>query len=134
MAEAFLRDMAGDAFEIVSAGAVPGRIDPDAITAMREVGIDISSAQTKIVDPYLRERFHYVITLCNREAEQACPIFPGAIWREQWPIDNPARQKMLGLDHGVAVRRARDSIRQHVGEFVQKHHHPKSGRGQSAWK
>lgn len=53
MAEAFLRDMAGDEFEIVSAGAVPGRIDPDAVTATRDVGIDISSAQTKIVDPYL---------------------------------------------------------------------------------
>ena len=46
---------------------------------MREVGIDISSAKTKVVDPYLRERFHYVITLCDREHERSCPDIP---WRD----------------------------------------------------
>jgi len=75
MAEAFLRDLAGDELEIVSAGGEPGRLDPDAVTAMREAGIDISSAQAKVVDPYLRERFHYVITLCDRAKERSAPYF-----------------------------------------------------------
>ena len=75
MAEAFLRALTGKEFEIVSAGAQAGRLDPEAVIAMREVGIDISSARTKIVDPYLRERFHYVITLCDREQERSCPVF-----------------------------------------------------------
>jgi arsenate reductase len=70
MAEAFLRELVGDDIEIVSARAEAGELDPDAIAAMREVGIDISSARTKVVDPYLRQRFHYVITLCDREKER----------------------------------------------------------------
>jgi len=134
MAEAFLREMVGDEIEIVSAGAEAGELDPDAVAAMREVGIDISSARTKVVDPYLRQRFHYVITLCDREKERSCPVFPGAIWRQKWTIDSPAAlEEAAGLDHGVAVRHARDAIRRHVGEFVKEHHHAKSGRGKSAW-
>jgi len=133
MAEAFLRELAGDELEIVSAGAEAGRLDPDAVAAMREVGIDISSARTKVVDPYLRERFHYVITLCDRAAERSCPIFPGAIWRQKWPIESPAALEAAGLDHYVAVRYARDAIRRHVVEFIKKHHHTKSGKGTSIW-
>jgi arsenate reductase len=133
MAEAFLRDLAGDELEIVSAGSEAGHLDPDAVTAMREVGIDISSARTKIVDPYLRERFHYVVTLCDRATERSCPIFPGAIWRQKWPIESPRALEGAGLDHYVAVRHARDAIRLHVVEFIEKHHHTKSGKGKSKW-
>lgn len=133
MAEAFLRELGGDELEIVSAGAEPGRLDPDAVAAMQEAGIDISSARTKVVDPYLRERFHYVITLCDRSKERSCPIFPGAIWRQKWLVESPAALEAAGLDHYVAVRRARDTIRQHVVEFIEKHHQPKSGKGKSKW-
>ena len=134
MAEAFLRELTGDELEIVSAGAQAGQLDPHAVAAMREVGIDISSARTKMVDPYLRERFHYVITLCDREKEGSCPVFPGAIWRQNWPIESPAALAAeAGLDHGSAVRHARDVIRGYVLEFVEKHHHSKSPRGKSAW-
>lgn len=129
MAEAFLRELAGDEFEIVSAGAEAGRLDPLAVAAMREAGIDISSAQTKVVDPYLRQRFHYVITLCDREKERSCPIFPGAIWRQHWPVESPVALQQAGLDHGIAVRHARDEIRRHVVEFVEKHYHTEPARG-----
>jgi arsenate reductase len=122
----------GDELEIVSAGAEAGRLDPAAVAAMREVGIDISSARTKVVDPYLRERFHYVITVCDREQERSCPIFPGAIWRQKWTIESPAKLEAAGLDHYVAVRHTRDAIRRHVDEFVRKNH-PKSGKGESTW-
>ena len=133
MAEAFLRELTGEGFEIVSAGAEAGRLDQDAVVAMREVGIDISSAPTKVVDPYLRERFHYVITLCDREKERTCPVFPGAIWRQTWRIESPADLEAAGLDHRSAVRYARDKIRRHVGEFVKKHHQPHPGKGETAW-
>jgi arsenate reductase len=62
--------MTGEEFEIVSAGAEAGRLDPDAVAAMREVGIDIASAHAKAVNPYLGERFQYVITLCDRDKER----------------------------------------------------------------
>jgi len=128
MAEAFVRELTGDEFEIVSAGMEAGRLDPDAVAAMREVGIDISAARTKAVDPYLSERFQYVITLCDRETERLCPVFPGAIWREKWPVQSSLALEARGLDHGAAVRHARDAIRRHVGDFLEKHHHPIQGR------
>jgi arsenate reductase len=134
MAEAFLRDLTGDEFEIVSAGSEAGRVDPEAVAAMREVGIDIASAEAKRVNPYLGRRFQYVITLCDREKERSCPIFPGAIWRQTWPIENPTALKTAGLDYGFAVRRVRDQIRRHVAEFVEQHHHPNSSKGRSAYK
>ena len=133
MAEAFLRELTGEDLEIVSAGSEAGRLDPDAVAAMGEVGIDISSARTKVIDPYLRERFHYVITLCDRERERTCPVFPGAIWRQTWPVTSPAALEGDGLSHGLAVRSTREKIREYVREFVDKHHDPKSGRGESAW-
>jgi len=126
IAEAFLREMTGDEFEIVSAGSEASRLDPDAVAAMQEVGIDISSARTKVVDPYLRERFHFVITLCDREKERSCPIFPGAIWRQKWTIESPEALEEAGFDHGPAVRHVRDAIRHHIVQFVAEYHHPKT--------
>jgi len=133
MAEAFLRGEVGAELEIVSAGSEAGQLDPEAVAAMREVGIDISSARTKKVDPYMHERFHYVITLCNREAERSCPVFPGAIWRQTWELDSPAALEADGLSHAMAVRYVRDKIRRHVTEFVEKHHRAESGKGKSSW-
>jgi arsenate reductase len=100
---------------------------------MQEVGIDISSATTKVVDPYRRHRFHYLITLCDREQERSCPVFPGAIWRQKWPIESPAALEKAGLDHALAVRHARDAIRRHVVEFVKEHHQTRTTKGKSAW-
>lgn len=134
MAEAFLRELAGDELQVVSAGSEAGELDLEAVSAMREVGIDISSARTKTVDPYLRERFHYVITLCDREIERSCPVFPGAIWRQTWELESPATLEANGMNHTMAVRYTRDKIHHHVAEFVEKHHQPKSNKGQSTWK
>ena len=120
MAEAFLRELTGDEYEIVSTGAKAGRLDPDAVNAMREVGIDISCQRPKKVDPFMRERVSYLITLCDREIERTCPIFPGAFWRLKWPIDNPASAKNHA-EHRAIVRRIRDEIRDHVERFVQEH-------------
>ena len=133
MAEGFFRALTEDEFEVVSAGAEAGRLDPEAVAAMREVGIDITAAQPKKVDRYLGSRFQYVITLCDREKERSCPIFPGAFWRQTWPIESPAVLTATGLDHSLAVCRARDEIRRHVMEFVEKYHHPRSPKGKSTW-
>jgi protein-tyrosine-phosphatase len=133
MAEAFLRDAAGDELEIVSAGSREGVLDPEAVSAMREAGIDISSARTKRVDPWLRERFHYVITLCDRERERSCPVFPGAIWRQTWAVESPAELEAAGMDRATAVRRVRDAIRHRVGEFIREHHRPTQGQGRITW-
>lgn len=88
--EAFLRDLAGDRFDAMSAGYEAfDEVCPDAIEAMREVGIDISDHRPKKADQFLGQRINYVVTLCDREKERSCPIFPGAIWRLTWPLENP---------------------------------------------
>jgi arsenate reductase len=86
---------------------------------MREVGIDISGQETKAVNRYLGWRFNYVVTLCDREKERSCPIFPGAIWRLQWDLEDPSRAVTPG-DRREAMRRVRDDIQRHVMDFVKK--------------
>jgi arsenate reductase (thioredoxin) len=120
MAEAFLRDMAGERFEALSAGAEASTLDPDAVAVMDEVGLDISGQTPKKVDLFLRERVAFLVTLCEREIERACPIFPGAIWRLKWPIENPATAQNQ-QEHRALVRHVRDEIRAHVVRFVQEH-------------
>jgi arsenate reductase len=117
MAEAFLRDLASDSFDVISAGGDPTPLDPEAVDAMRELGIDMSGQTPKDVSRFLGQRFTYVISLCNRQKEPTCPIFPGAIWRQQWDLENPA----LSTDHRAAVRRVRDQIRQRIVQFVGEH-------------
>jgi arsenate reductase len=111
IAEAFLRDLAGDRFEITSAGNEATPLDPEAVEAMRELGIDISGHQSKKVDPFFRERFTFVITLCDRRQ---------AIWRQQWNLENPAAIAEPE-EHRQSVRRVRDQLRQHITQFVSEH-------------
>jgi arsenate reductase len=117
MAEALLRDLAGDRFDVTSAGGDPTPVDPEAVQAMAELGIDISGQTSKDVKRFLGQRFTFVVSLCDRQRERTCPIFPGAIWRHQWDLENPA----LAPDRSAAVRRARDQLRQHIGQFAGEH-------------
>ncbi len=117
MAEALLRDLAGDRFDIVSAGGDPTPLDPEAVKAMGELGIDISGQKSKDVSGFLEQRFTFVISLCDRRKESGCPIFPGAIWRENWDLENPA----LATDRSAAVRRVLDELRDRIVQFTSKH-------------
>ena len=120
MAEGFLRAMAGDRFEVASAGHDCTPLDPEAVAVMREVGVDISGQETKAVNCFLGRRFSYVVTLCNREKERTCPIFPGAIWRLQWDLEDPSKA-VTRDERRVALRRVRDDIQQRVAAFVEEH-------------
>jgi arsenate reductase len=121
MAEGFLRDLAGDRFEALSAGYEPSReVCPDAIEAMREVGIDISQQRPKTTDNLLGQRIAFVVTLCDRQKERSCPIFPGAMSRLTWPLEDPL-QIELPQRRNLAIRDVRDEIRRRVVEFVTEH-------------
>jgi arsenate reductase (thioredoxin) len=76
MAEGLLRHDAGDRFEVESAGTKPGRVRPEAIAAMKELGIDISGHRSKHVDEFQGQSFDYVLTVCDN-AKESCPVFPG---------------------------------------------------------
>jgi arsenate reductase len=72
----------------MSAGAEASALDPEAVAAMDEVGLDISGQTPKKVLPFLRERVAYLVTLSDRDIERTCPISPGATWRLKWPLQN----------------------------------------------
>ncbi|MCP2279264.1 arsenate reductase ArsC [Nocardia amikacinitolerans] len=109
MAAGFLTHLAGDAIEVRSAGSAPAdTVNPVAVEAMAEVGIDISDQHPKILTPDTVETSTVVITMgCG----DACPYFPGIDYRD-WKLDDPAGQD---LD---AVRLIRDEIRRRVEELV----------------
>lgn len=113
MAEGLLRDMAGDRFEIASAGVAPSFVRPEAIEAMREIGIDISAHRSKSVDEFLDQRFDYVITVCDN-ANQQCPMFPGKAERIHWSIPDPAEVTGNEETRLAAFRRARDELRERL--------------------
>lgn len=89
MAEGLLRDLAGNRLEVYSAGTKPSVVNPFAIRAMSERGIDISRQRSKHLDEYINQPFDYVITVCDNAAE-ACPVFPGRAQRIHWGFSDPA--------------------------------------------
>ena len=89
MAEGLLRWLAGDRFEVASAGSEPSRVHPLAIQTMAKRSIDITGNRSKHLDKLAGEHFDYVITVCDA-ANEACPIFPGAPERIHWSIPDPS--------------------------------------------
>jgi arsenate reductase len=117
MAEGLLRYDGGDRFEVFSAGVEPSHVRPQAIEAMREVGIDISAHRSKSVDEFAGQEFDYVITVCD-SANARCPVFPGKTKRIHWSFDDPAA---AGGDEAAKLavfRRVRDEIRHRLRLFV----------------
>ena len=117
MAEGLLRHDAGDAYEVFSAGTKPTRVRPEAITVMREVGIDISGHRSKSVDEFAGQDFDYVITVCDN-AKESCPIFPAKTKRIHWSIEDPAAVQGSAEETLTAFRRARDELRARLQAFT----------------
>ena len=114
MAEGLLQHMAGDQFDVFSAGTYPKGLHPRSVEVMKELGIDISKQTSKDVSIFLNERFAYVITVCDR-AKQHCPVFP----REEaihWGFDDPAE---VPAEQQLQVfRTVRDEIRHRLNLFL----------------
>lgn len=113
MAEGLLRDLAGDKFEVASAGVAPSHVRPEAIEVMREIGIDISGQRSKSVDEFAGQTFDYVITVCDN-ANQQCPMFPGKTERIHWSIEDPAAAEANEQDKLTVFRRVRDELRERL--------------------
>lgn len=118
MAEGLLRHDGGQAFEVLSAGVEPSRVRPQAIEAMREIGIDISSQRSKSVDEFAGQAFDYVITVCDN-ARESCPVFPAATVRLHWSFDDPAAALGDETARLAVFRRVRDEIRSRLREFIE---------------
>jgi arsenate reductase len=112
MAEGILRNAAGDLFEVVSAGSEPaGYVHPNAVEALKEIGIDISHHTSKHLDQFLTEEITTVVTVCDN-ADKACPAFPGKVDRYHWGFADPPKAAREGESEMDAFRRIRDEIKQ----------------------
>jgi arsenate reductase len=116
MAEGLLHHLAGDRFEVASAGVAPTQVRPEAIAVMRELGIDISQHRSKSVDEFLGQQFDYVITVCDNAKEQ-CPIFPTNTKRIHWSFEDPAEAKGDDQSRLKVFRRVRDEIAEQLQRF-----------------
>ena len=116
MAEAFLNDICGDYFEAHSAGLEPGKLNPLAVEAMREIGIDISRKQTQSVFDVFKsgEFFPYVITVCEESEAAGCPIFPGVTKRLHWSYPDPSALSGTHAERLAGTRKIRDQIRARI--------------------
>ncbi|TDU32192.1 thioredoxin type arsenate reductase [Panacagrimonas perspica] len=113
MAEGLARNIFGGDVDVVSAGSMPSQLDPLAVTAMAERGIDISRHRSKAVSDLDAASFDLVVTLC---ADEVCPVLPGKVKRLHWPITDPARVDPAGDREKAleAFRVARDQIRERM--------------------
>ena len=117
MAEGILRHLAGDRFEVESAGTDPSHVRPEAIRVMAEIGIDISSHRSKSVDEFAGQKFDFVITVCDN-AKESCPIFPGETDRIHWSFDDPAAVEGTEEVRLAAFRTIRDQIEERLVRFA----------------
>ncbi len=123
MAEELLKKFAGDLFEVKSAGFSPSTINPLVVEVMKEEDIDLTEKETQSVFSLIQAQtfFGYVITVCDREREADCPVFPGIPKRIHWDLENP--EYFIGTyDEKIdKVRELKDQIKELVLDFIEKH-------------
>ncbi len=111
IAEGILRNAASDLIEVASAGSDPsGYVHPKAITALEEIGIDISAHTSKHMNDFLEQEIHTVITVCGN-ADQACPTYPGQAHRHHWGFEDPAHAEGSEDEIMEIFRKVRDEIK-----------------------
>jgi arsenate reductase len=113
MAEGFLRELGGDAFEVASAGTEARGLNPLAVQAMAEHGIDISLQASKTLDQFVEQPFDIVITVCD-EANETCPYFAKAKERRHWSFPDPSAVTGDDTARYAAFRTVRDAIRARI--------------------
>jgi arsenate reductase len=119
MAEGFLRALAGDRFEVGSAGTEATRVHPMAVRAMREVGVDISGHTSKTVEQLVDQPWDYVITVCDA-ANEACPVFPKRSTRLHWSFQDPSQATGTDDERLAVFRRVRDEIKDRLTEWTRR--------------
>ncbi|HLP44897.1 MAG TPA: arsenate reductase ArsC [Candidatus Deferrimicrobium sp.] len=121
MAEAFLKAIGGERFEVESAGLEVGTLNPYAVQVMAEIGIDISKNRSKSVFEFIRtgRLFQYVITVCDEASAERCPIFPGFTRRLHWSFPDPALFTGTDEEKMMKTRSVRDQIRDRIARWLE---------------
>ena len=120
MAEALLNHLASARFEAMSAGIEPGKLNPIAVEAMRQVNIDISTNQTKSVESVIERgtSFDYVITVCDDASAERCPVIPGGAARLHWSFPDPSSFTGTFDQRVAATARVRDQIGERLNQWL----------------
>jgi len=116
MAEGLLRKIAGDRYEVFSAGTAPKGLHPLAVEVMRDADVDISGQISKDLQTFEGKSFDYVITVCDR-AKHVCPVYPGAV-PIHWGFDDPAEAAGSRESQLKTFFRVRDEIFNRIRLFV----------------
>jgi arsenate reductase (thioredoxin) len=121
MAEAWLKHLGGEQFDAQSAGLEPGTLNPLAVEAMKEIGIDISANLTKSVfDLYKQSQiFNVVVAVCDESSSERCPVFPGMVKRLHWSFEDPSSFQGSWEEKIAKTRVVRDQIKAKVGAWIQ---------------
>lgn len=117
MAEGLLRSLASDRVEVRSAGTEQTRVNPLAVRAMHEIGIDISAHESKTFERFLPEPWDYVITVCD-SANESCPVFPRTARRVHWSFEDPSQATGTDEQRLQVFRRIRDEIAAHLRTWI----------------
>jgi arsenate reductase len=117
MAEGFFRSLAAERVTVESAGTEATRVNPLAVRAMDEVGIDLRGHASKTLDGFLGEPWDYVITVCDH-ANERCPVFPGRVTRIHWSFEDPSAATGTEGERLAVFRRVRDQIGERIRAWI----------------
>jgi arsenate reductase len=117
MAEGMLRHLAGDRFDVHSAGTHPSFVRPEAIAVMHLLGIDLAGHRSKSVDEFFHKPIDLVITVCDN-ARENCPVFPAATRQIHWSFEDPAAITGSQEIRLAAFRKIRDQIQSRMKNLV----------------
>ena len=117
MAEGWAKHYLGEAWEVKSAGIEAHGVNPSAIKAMNESGVDISDQTSDVIDPDVLNKATLAVTLCGDAADK-CPMTPPHVKREHWGFDDPAKAKGSEEEKWQVFQRVRDEIGQRIERFA----------------
>ena len=117
IAEGLFRHLAGDRFEVESAGSSPCGVNPFVVEVLAQDGIDASGQYSKNVSEFKDMKFDYVITVCAR-TEESCPLFIGRYEKLYWPLEDPAKTQGSQEEITWAFCKTRDRLKTLISEFL----------------
>ncbi|OZB90843.1 arsenate reductase (thioredoxin) [Paenibacillus sp. XY044] len=117
MAEGWAKKHLGDDWNVLSAGIEAHGLNPNAVKAMKEAGIDISGQTSDIIDPKILNEADFVVTLCGDAADK-CPVTPQQVRREHWGFDDPAKAQGTDEEKWAVFQRVRDQIGERIERFA----------------
>lgn len=118
MAEAWAKKYLGESWNVFSAGIEAHGLNPHAVKAMNEVGIDISKQTSDIIDLEILNKADLVITLCGDAADK-CPVTPSSVKREHWGFDDPAKAQGTDEEKWAVFQKVRDQIGKRIQKYAE---------------